>query len=187
MSERTVYLAFRAAGLDHIGACAMLGNLTAESSLKADIVQRGTTSLSDAEFTRRVDSGELDFISGFSGGYGLAQWTYPSRKQKLLDFARSRGVSVGDEAMQTDFCIQELRSDFPDLFRSLCTADNLYTAVSRVCREYERPAVNNIEARHRFAVEAGRRMEALDAKDAGRGVKEAVACLEQALRILKGE
>jgi long-subunit fatty acid transport protein len=36
-------------------------------------------------------------------GYGLAQWTFWSRKQALLDFAKTAGKSIGDMTMQLDF------------------------------------------------------------------------------------
>lgn len=161
MSERSIYDKFRAAGMSHEGACGLMGNLKAESSMKANIAQRGMTTLSDAEYTRLADGGKSTrAINGVAKyfyndqiGYGLAQWTFWSRKQALSEFAKSRGVSVGDETMQTDFIIHELRSDFTDLFSFLCQTRDLYAAADRVCREYERPAVNNVDRRYEFAQE----------------------------------
>lgn len=89
------------------GACGLMGNMQAESGMKSSIVQRGMTELSDAEYTRRADCGELDFAHD-GVGYGLVQWTFGPRKEKLLGFARAAGVSVGDEDMQVKFCISEL-------------------------------------------------------------------------------
>lgn len=45
-----------------------------------------------------------------SGGYGVCQWTDPSRKQGLQDLANSRGVSVSDENTQVDYMVHELKA-----------------------------------------------------------------------------
>ena len=88
MSNKSIYTALRAAGMTAEGACGLMGNMMAESNMRSNIAQRGMTSLSDAEYTRRADAGTLDFVHD-AVGYGLCQWTYFSRKQNLLAFARS--------------------------------------------------------------------------------------------------
>lgn len=150
MSIESIYNKLLSAGLSRAGACGLMGNMQAESGMQANIVQRGMAELTDAEYTRRADCGQLDFARDATG-YGLCQWTYCSRKQALLDFARARRVSVGDEAMQVDFCIHELRQDYPALFTALCGSASVYDCAARVCREYERPAVNNIGVRAAYA------------------------------------
>lgn len=150
MSAGSIYDKLRAAGMTHAGACGTLGNLMAESSLIANIAQRGMTSLTDAQYTAKFDATpELCYRDGV--GYGLAQWTFWSRKQELSKFAKKRGTSVGSEATQLEFIIHELRSDFPELWDFLCTTDDLYAAADRVCCEFERPAVNNVDRRYEFA------------------------------------
>jgi len=160
MSEQTIYNTLINAGLNHIGTLAIMGNMMAESSLKSNIVQRGFTNLSDEEFTLRVDNDALDFLNDFKGGYGLCQWTYRPRKVNLLNYARQCNTSIGDEQMQVNFCIKEFKAEYSPLWNWLCTADNLRDAVERVCVEYERPAVNNIDQRWQFAIEIGQRLEA---------------------------
>lgn len=151
MSAQTIYDKLRAAGLTHAGACGMLGNLMAESSLISNIAQRGMTKLTDEQYTAKFDTApEVCYRDGV--GYGLAQWTYWTRKKELSEFANSKGVSVGDESMQVDFIVQELRKDFSALFSFLCTTDDLYAATDRVCREFERPAVNNVDRRYENAM-----------------------------------
>lgn len=149
MSAQTIYIKLRQAGMSAVGACAMMGNMQKESGLKANNVQDGF-GYADADYTARVDSGGLDagyeFVND-SIGYGLCQWTLGSRKRKLLDFALRRGASIGDEAMQVDFCVYELQLDFPGLWQYLCTATGMTLAAARICKEYERPAVNNISER----------------------------------------
>ena len=64
--------------------------------------------MSDADYTAQVDARIYQDFVHDSAGYGLAQWTFWSRKQKLLVFALSRGKSIGDLEMQLDFLWKEL-------------------------------------------------------------------------------
>lgn len=150
MSAQTIYDKLRAAGLSHAGACGMLGNLMAESSLISNIAQRGMTKLTDAQYTEKFDMApEACYKDGV--GYGLAQWTLWTRKKALAEFANSRGVSIADEDMQVDFAVHELRTDFSGLFSFLCQTDDMYAATDRICREFERPAGNNVVKRYELA------------------------------------
>ena len=146
MSELSILKQLVLGGMTPIAACAMGGNMYCESTLHSSIAQRGMTSLSDAEYTAAADAGTIDFAHD-AVGYGLCQWTYYTRKQKLLEYARAYGTSVGDETMQVKFCLEELRTEYPSLWAYLQTAQTLYEAAARICKEYERPAVNNIQDR----------------------------------------
>ena len=150
MSARDIYAKLIAAGLTHEGTCGLMGNMQAESGMKSNIVQRGMTALSDEEYTAAAAEWPVKFIHD-GVGYGLCQWTYWSRKQALFNFAQARGASVGDEGMQVEFCISELKSDYPGLWALLCSVTDIYTAASEVCTVYERPAVNNITVRAGYA------------------------------------
>lgn len=155
MSEKTIYHALRSGGLSPSAACAMMGNMFCESALISNNVEDRCT-LGDFDYTYAVDIGTISRyqwkVDAF--GYGLCQWTYPSRKEGLYDLAKERGVSVGDEQVQCDYCILELTRDFQNLYIYLCTTDDLPEATKRICSEYERPAVNNyadrINAAQRF-------------------------------------
>lgn len=151
MSIQTIYARLVRAGMSPVGACAMMGNMQAESAMKADNVQNGM-GYTDADYTAAVDAGAIDFVSD-QRGYGLCQWTYPARKRNLLQFARSRGVSISNEDMQVDFCIKELQTEYASLWKYLTTATGIYEAAGRICREYERPAVNNVDVRAGYANE----------------------------------
>ena len=75
-----------------------------------------------------VDSGSYaDFVRDCAG-YGLAQWTYWSRKQELLEFARNSGCSVGDAGMQLKFALYELKGNYKDVFNALKTAVDIRAA-----------------------------------------------------------
>ena len=149
MSQLSILTALVRGGLTPIAACAMGGNMMCESNMTANIAQRGKTTLTDAEYTAAADSGAIDFAHD-AVGYGLCQWTYFTRKQRLLEYARSVGASVGDETMQVQFCLNELRTGYPRLWAYLQTTQDIHCA-GDICTDYERPAVNNIRDRIAYA------------------------------------
>lgn len=147
MSDVRIYQALRQGGLSPAGACAMMGNMYCESALRANNVQDNCP-IGDNNYTLNVDNGTISRyqfkVDGF--GYGLCQWTYPSRKEGLYDYARSLNVSIGDEKMQCEYCLYELQAE-SGLYSYLCQTEDLPEATKRICAEFERPAVNNFAAR----------------------------------------
>lgn len=150
MDAKEIYDLLLVGGLSRAGALGMIGNMAAESSLKPNIAQRGMTTLSDEQYTAAVDNGLLDFVHD-SVGYGLCQWTYSTRKQGLLNKARAYGASVGDGALQVEYCLDELTNDYPDLYKRLCESNSIDECSDLICTQFERPAVNNLLARREFA------------------------------------
>lgn len=137
------------------GACALLGNIEAESGFVANNLQDSyNTSLkmSDAEYTKAVDNGTYTNFVRDSAGYGLAQWTYYTRKQKLLNFSKSKNQSIGDVKLQTSFLIKELKEDFPSIWKQLKTSNNLYNLTSLLLNQWENPAVKNLSTRYNYAL-----------------------------------
>ncbi|MGI5976155.1 MAG: phage tail tip lysozyme [Candidatus Limivicinus sp.] len=153
MSNKTIYTALIRTGLSRTGACGLMGNMRAESGMRANNAQNGMTAYSDADYTAAVDNGTYTIFVTDLIGYGLCQWTHPSRKAKLLAFARARGVSIGDEDMQVQFAVKELQTDFPALWRYLTTCTGVYEAAAKVCVDFEKPAIKNIEERGGYANE----------------------------------
>lgn len=188
MSAQTIYHDLRRAGMTHEGACAMLGNMQCESSLKANIAQRGMTTLTDEQYTRLFNANPERCISD-GVGYGLCQWTHPARKRNLRQFARNWDVSVDAEDMQTAFAVDELKTEYANLWAYLCGTDELYTATARVCKEYERPAVNNVDARYKAAQEFSATLAAMEptdtTKDVASAAIEMISAIENKLNELK--
>lgn len=160
MSRQTnaqrIYTALLAAGLTHAGACAMIANWDSESGLIPNNVEdrlHKDTGMSDAEYTAAVDNGSYPNFANDGYGYGYYQLTFSTRKLNFLSFVRERGESIGNGDIQTDFAIHELRTEYEyrDLYSFLCSTNDLYTAVSRICKEFERPAENNIGDRYGYA------------------------------------
>ena len=188
MSKLTILTALVSGGMTPIAACAMGGNMMCESNMTANIAQRGMTTLTDAEYTAAADSGAIDFAHD-AVGYGLCQWTYYTRKQRLLEYAKSIGVSVGDEETQVNFCLKELRGEYPALWEYLTTAQDLYGAAARICKEYERPDVNNIADRanagNALYMQYGARLDAIAAGEAE--TAEDPSCADSSLSGAAGE
>lgn len=150
MSAQTIYNDLCLAGMSPVGACAMLGNMQAESGLQSNIAQRGMTKMSDEAYTLAADNGTISFATD-GVGYGLCQWTHWERKPRLLTFAKQRGKSVGDEQTQVYFCIRELQDYYNSLWQYLRKATDIDEATDRICAEFERPAVNNFLTRRDHA------------------------------------
>jgi hypothetical protein len=133
----------RAAGLSEAGAAVLMGNLKAESNLIATNLQNTFESklgFTDESYTDAVDSGTYTNFANDGAGYGLAQWTYHTRKAALLAFAKEQRKSVGDLDMQIEFVLRELLDNYPVLFGDLRTATTVRTASDSVLVQYERPA-----------------------------------------------
>lgn len=125
------------------GTAGLMGNLYAESALRPTNLQNTyekKLSYSDAEYTAAVDNGSYGNFIKDSAGYGLAQWTYWSRKQALLEFAKTEGKSIGDLSLQLDFIWKELTESYSGLLTTLKTATSVRDASTAVLTIYERPA-----------------------------------------------
>lgn len=128
------------------GVAGVMGNLYAESGLHSDRVQGDNPYSSySVEYTAKVDNGtisENDFVNNgpHGGGYGLAQWTYYTRKQALFNLKKSRGCSIADITMQIDFLYQELQSGYGSTLDVLTTATTVRMASDKFLFDFERPA-----------------------------------------------
>lgn len=130
-------------GLSAAGVAGLMGNLYAESGLNPQNLQNTfekKLGYTDAAYTAAVDSGKYQNFVRDSAGYGLAQWTYWSRKQNMLNFARAAGKSIGDLDMQLDFLFEELSTSYKSVLSTLKTATAVRTASDSVLLNFERPA-----------------------------------------------
>lgn len=143
MGISNIYQKLKAAIGNDFGVFGLMGNLMAESGLRANNLQNTyekKLGMSDEEYTKAVDDGSYTNFVKDSAGYGLAQWTYWSRKQKLLQYAQAYGCSIGDENMQIDFMIGELMSGYTSVLNVLKNAKTIREASDCVLTQYERPA-----------------------------------------------
>ena len=124
------------------GTVAIMGNWFAESGFNSNNLQNSFNKklgMTDEEYTKAVNDGSYNNFIHDGAGYGLAQWTFWSRKQGLLNYANGLGCSIDDLDMQIDYALIELgrKSSLYKLLResrdyALCTVE--------VLTKYERPA-----------------------------------------------
>lgn len=125
------------------GVAGLMGNLYAESALRSDNLQQSyETKLgyNDTTYTAAVDNGSYDNFVKDAAGYGLAQWTYWSRKQAMLEFHRSKKKSIGDLKTQLGFLIKELSGSYKGVWSDLKNATSILDASNSVLLKFERPA-----------------------------------------------
>lgn len=135
------------------GVAAVLGNLYAESGLTPANLQNSYVKqlgMTDAEYTAAVDKGTYQNFANDQAGYGLAQWTYHSRKQNLLAAAKTTGKSIGDLDCQLYFLCMELHN-YSTVLEILCQADSIQLASDAFMLLYEKPANKTKENKRRRA------------------------------------
>ena len=125
------------------GVAGVMGNLYAESGLRSNNLQNTyekSLGLSDEQYTAKVDSGAYTNFIKDSAGYGLAQWTYWSRKQALKEYADWLNTSIGDLQMQLGFLQKEISENYASMLKTLQGAKSVKEASDAVLTIYERPA-----------------------------------------------
>lgn len=141
MNEEKIWTALLSAIGNPYGAAGLMGNLYAESALNPRNLQQTfekKLGYTDDSYTVAVDSGIYSNFVHDGAGYGLAQWTYWSRKVKLLTFACLRGASIGDLDMQLAFLIQEIEG-YTAVWAALTGAKSIRAASDAVLTGYEKP------------------------------------------------
>lgn len=152
MTPEEIYHFLLINGLTREGACGLLGNLEAESGLRANNLQNtynNKFNISDEEYTESVDNGSCSketFIND-KAGYGLAQWTFWSRKQGLYEYAQLTSSSIGCTKIQCEYLIKELESSFKKVIAFLRETNSVEEASNVVLLEFERPANQSAEQR----------------------------------------
>ena len=142
-NEERIWNFLKAKGLNDCGIAGLMGNLFAESGLRPNNLQNTyekKLGYSDEGYTNAVDDGSYTNFIRDAAGYGLAQWTYWTRKRNLLDFAKAAGKSIGDLEMQLEFLWKELSESYSTTLKVLKTAATIKVASDRVLTDYERPA-----------------------------------------------
>lgn len=141
--EQRMWSFFKAKGLNDFGIAGLMGNLRAESGLNPKNLQNSYQNKighTDETYTISVDNGSYTNFVHDSAGYGLAQWTFWSRKQNLLNFAKSTGKSIGDLDMQMEFAYKELSEGYKTVLNALKNAKSVLDASNAVLLHYEKPA-----------------------------------------------
>ena len=157
-NEEKIWNYLKSKGLSDWGVAGLMGNLYAESGLRPNNLQNtyeGKLGMADAEYTELVDKGVYTNFVRDSAGYGLAQWTYWSRKEALLAYAKASGKSIGDLEMQLEFLLKELSSY--GLLGKLKTVSTVLEASNVILLEFEKPASMNTAATQTKRAEYGQK------------------------------
>lgn len=78
-------------------------------------------------------------VPGSRGGFGLAQWTGP-RRRELESFAAQRGGDVADPNIQMDFLVTELQGPEAGAAQAILSAPTAEEAAVAVLNKFLRPA-----------------------------------------------
>lgn len=143
---------FREKGLNNYGLAGLYGNLYAESGCNPRNLQNTyekKLGMTDAEYTSAVDNGIYQNFVKDSAGYGIAQWTFWTRKQALLAYAKSKNKSIGDLEMQFEYLYKELSESYSSVLAVLKTAKSISEASNIVLLQFERPADQSVSVQKR--------------------------------------
>ena len=142
-NEVTIWNFFKAKSLTDYAVAGLMGNLYAESGLsQINLQNTGNKSLglTDSQYTNAVDSNVYTNFVKDSQGYGLAQWTYHTRKKALLEYAKSKNTSIGDLQTQLEFLYKELSTSYKTQLNKINKATSVKEASDVILKEYEQPA-----------------------------------------------
>lgn len=153
-NEEKIWNYLNSKGLNHFGCAGLMGNLNAESALKSNNLQNTyETKLgySDDQYVKSVDNGTYTNFVYDAAGFGLAQWTYWSRKKALYEYAKSKNKSIGDLEMQLDFLYKELSESYKSVLTTLKNAKSVKEASNAVLLKFECPADQSISVQNKRA------------------------------------
>lgn len=188
--EQIIWNALKKEGFNDFGVAGLMGNLYAESGLKPNNMENQYQSklgFTDETYTKAVDNGTYTNFVKDAVGYGLAQWTYWSRKQNLLDYAKKQKKSIGDLNMQIEFLILELKQSYStSVYKVLKEAKSILEASNAVLLKFERPAntgasVQSARASYgqkfydKYAKGSGQNKEEKGMKEYKRGEKKTIS------------
>ena len=153
-------------GYTDIATAAIMGNLQYESGLRSNNAENlyvgnntSGTEDKDVAYTNMMNNNRAAFCdkdvawsgatngSSLSGrqrdgyvGYGLAQWTWWSRKAVLWDMAHEAGVSIDDVGIQLKVLDYELSDGYKSCKNTMQSTNDLTVATTAFLKQYEKPA-----------------------------------------------
>lgn len=128
-----------------------MGNLKAESNLRPNNLQNSfekKLNYTDISYTQAVDSGVYKNFAKDGAGYGLAQWTYHTRKAALLAFANKKKKSIADLEVQLEFLWEEMQK-YTGMMNVLREAHTIRTASNAFLFNFEKPADQSVDVQNK--------------------------------------
>lgn len=138
-----IYNYFKNKGFNDIGIAAIMGNLEQESTFSPSNVQNNM-GYSDEDYVNGIKNGTISRESFINDGrgFGIAQWTYPSRKANLYDTLGPENIDSLDG--QLNFMYDEMGEGMRNKMQ---TADNINSATTDFHDSYERSADKSMATR----------------------------------------
>lgn len=153
-NEKQIWDFLKTKGLNDYGVAGCMGNLFAESALKPNNLQdtyERSLGYSDDTYVSAVDNGTYANFIYDCAGFGLAQWTYWSRKKALYEYTKSKNKSIGDLTIQLEFLYKELSESYPAVLKVLKNATSVLEASNAVLLKYECPYDQSVSMQNRRA------------------------------------
>lgn len=121
---------FVSKGLSDLQAAAIIGNLMVEGGVKMDPKQVEIK----GDGITRADKPIRN------RGYGIAQWTFPSRQEGLEAMAAKQNKGPGDLGVQLDWLWKELNTSYKGALEDLRKQKDIAKAVESFQNKFENPA-----------------------------------------------
>lgn len=155
-----------------IGVSGLMGNLQAESYLtpyrmqselseSADISRSYATDVVQGNITKSQfiakdqDSIWYHGVEYDGVGFGLAQWTYFSRKEALYDWRISNEFIDFGVNCTVSFLIHELSTNYPECYDMVMNGTNLKAVSDYILANFENPGDQSTEMKlHRYRLAA---------------------------------
>lgn len=156
LNEEKIWNFLKSKGLNDYGCAGLLGNLNCESGSKSNNLQdtyNRSLGMTDDEYVKSVDNGtytKSQFVKDCAG-FGLAQWTWHTRKNALYEYVKSKGASIGDLETQLEFLVKELTESYPSVLNTLKTATSVLEASNAVLLKFECPADQSVSMQNKRA------------------------------------
>ena len=137
-NEKIVWKFLKKQGLTDAGVGGLMGNLQAESNMRSVVyenIYKNKFDFSDQDYVDLVNSGTYTNFVDDGVGFGLAQWTFSTRKAGLLELCKD---DIGDLYCQLQYLMIELKNDFSEILVMLKTSTDLYACTIKVMTDFER-------------------------------------------------
>ena len=155
-NDEYIWNYFKGFGMNDYGCAAIVGNLACESGLNPKNLQNSfekpaKLNMTDQQYTDAVDNGSYTNFVNDHAGYGLAQWTFWTRKERLLKLAKSMNKSIGDLDMQLANLKNEFDTNYKGVWNELMASTSVFDASNVMLLKFERPQNQTVENQERRA------------------------------------
>ena len=154
-NEKTVWNYLKKQGLTDEGTAGLMGNLQAESNIQSVIyenIYKPKLGFTDQQYVDKVNVGTYTNFVNDKVGFGLAQWTFYTRKQALYD--RCKG-DIGNLNCQLEYLMYEFETDFKAILSVLKSSNDLSACTLKVMIEFENPE-DQSQARKDYRIQLAR-------------------------------